>query len=121
MKCERPCVLLSVLDWRHQLETSKGNIIFMDESIPFIKTKEFAETVNHSDNYFVIIYRDALPRLAYGIEEIYGIRVDRENQKHAVTNRVYNTMYNIYNVDVAKPIKPDVAVIEDSNSGNEFF
>ena len=121
LKCERPCVLLSVLDWKHQLETSKGNIIFTDENVPFIKTKEFAQRVNCSDNYFVIIYRDSLPQLSYGIEEIYGIHVDRESQKYAVTRRVYNTLYNIYNVDVADPVKPDVVVTEDSNSGNDFF
>ena len=39
LKCEKPCVLLNVVDWRHQLETSKGNIIFTDENVPFIKTK----------------------------------------------------------------------------------
>lgn len=121
LKCEKPCVLLNVVDWRHQLETSKGNIIFTDENVPFIKTKEFAEAVNHSDNYFVIIYRDSLPQLSYSIAEIYGIRVDRESQKYAVTKRVYNTMYNIYNVAVGEVVKPDVVVTEDSNSGNDFF
>ena len=63
--------------------------------MPFIKSREFAEALNESDNYYVIIYRDSLPQLSYSIEEVYGIREDRHSQKYINIKRVYNELYHI--------------------------
>lgn len=119
--CERDCVVLPVVMWQEYIKNASQKIIFVDENMPFLRSKEFAEAVNHSDNYFVIIYRDSLPALAYSIEEIYGIREDRESQKYANVKQVYESMYRIYNLDHEAVIRPDIVVTEDANSGHEFF
>ncbi len=121
LNCEKKCVVLQVGRWQEFIRETKDSIIFVEENMPFIRTTEFAECVNYSDNYFVIIYRDSLPQLAYSIDEIYGIRQDRETQKYVSTKRVYESMYHIYNLDKLNGIKPDVVVTEDANSGYEFF
>lgn len=121
--CERKCVAFRFQnDMQLQiLQTMHGYIIFLDENNSFIKTHEFARIVNESDNYFVIICRDALPQLPYSIEEIYGMRTDKESQKYIEPKKTYNELYNIYNLHDSKEIKPDTVITEDSNSGNECF
>lgn len=119
--CEKECAVLPATMWKEYIRNSKDKIIFTDENMPFLKTAEFAECVNNSDNYFVIIYRDSLPDLAYSVEEIYGIREDRDSQKYIKTKRVYESMYRIYNLERIQRVKPDLVVTEDSNSGYEFF
>ena len=121
LKCDKDCLVLPAARWKEFIRDSHECIIFVEENLPFIKSKEFAESVNYSDNYFVIVFRDSLPALAYSIEEIYGIREDRNSQKYVNAKRVYNSFYNIYNVDDSTEIEPDVVVTEDSNSGYEFF
>jgi hypothetical protein len=121
--CERKCVAFRFQnDMQLQiLQTMHGYIIFLDENNSFIKTHEFARIVNESDNYFVIICRDALPQLPYSIEEIYGMRINKESQKYIEPKKTYNELYNIYNLHDSKEIKPDTVITEDSNSGNECF
>lgn len=121
--CERKCVAFRFQnDMQLQiLQTMHGYIIFLDENNSFIKTHEFARIVNESDNYFVIICRDALPQLPYSIEEIYGMRINKESQKYIEPKKTYNELYNIYNLYDSKEIKPDTVITEDSNSGNECF
>lgn len=78
LKCDAKCAVLGNMGWELLIEEKHGYIFFLEENMPFIQTKRFAELVNCSDNYFVIIYRDSLPQLSYSIDEIYGIHEDRE-------------------------------------------
>ena len=71
--CDAPCRVLEGSMWKILLQNMVGNIIFIDEENHFIRTKEFAEAVKESDNYFVIITRENLYNLPYSVEEIYGI------------------------------------------------
>ena len=121
--CDRKCVAFRFQnDLQLQiLQALQGYIIFLDENNSLIKTHEFARTVKESDNYFVIMCRDALPQLPYSIEEIYGMRTDKESQKYIEPKRIYNELYNIYNLRECKVIKPDMVITEDSNSGYECF
>ncbi|MBR2188770.1 MAG: translation initiation factor 2 [Eubacterium sp.] len=121
LKCEKPCSVLNAGDWKNYLQNVHDHVIFMDENMPFIKSREFAERVNKSDNYFVIIFRESLPQLAYSVEEIYGIREDRDSQKYVNPRRVFNALYQIYNLEYPQKIKPTVVITEDSNAGYEFF
>ena len=41
----------------------------MDEGNSFFRTKEFADVVKNSDDYFVIISRESLPQLPYSIDD----------------------------------------------------
>ena len=115
--CEKKCVVLSGSNWKAMLDSYKDCIVFVDEYQPYIRSEEFAEAVNSSDNYFVIIYRDSLPQLAYSIEEIYGIR---EDKKYRGMKQVYNELYKLYNLDNTLSFVPEIVVAEDSNSGFEF-
>jgi len=98
LHCDCPCVVLGFADWENYIRNVHGKIIFVEENMPFIKTKEFANALDHSDNYFVLIYRDSLPQLAYSIEEIYGFRENRDTQKYFKAKRVYNEMYQIHSL-----------------------
>lgn len=117
--CEKKCRTLSGTDWNLILPNLKQQIIFLDEENRFIKSQEFASEVKKSDNYFVIITREDLPNLPYSVDEIYGIHT---SGKYHDTKRVYNEMYRIYGAEeVMLPIKPEIIVTEDSNSGYDFF
>lgn len=117
--CERPCRTLTGNDWNLILPSIHEQIIFLDEENQFIKSQEFAAAVKVSDNYFVIITREDLPNLPYSVEEIYGIHT---SGKYHDLRRTYNEMYQIYSPEMfSGKVKPDMVVVEDSNSGYEFF
>lgn len=117
--CEKNCRTLGGNDWNIVLPNLKEQIIFLDEENRFIKSQEFASEVKKSDNYFVIITREDLPNLPYAVDEIYGIHT---SGKYHDTKRVYNETYQIYGAEeFLVPIKPDLVITEDSNSGYDFF
>ena len=51
------------MDWESYLRRAHDKIFFIDENTPYLRSKAFAEIVNHSDNNFVLICRDDLPQL----------------------------------------------------------
>lgn len=112
------CRVLEGVNWKLILQNAAGNIFFIDEENAFINTEEFAAAVRGSDNYFVLITRENLYNLPYSVEEIYGLYVSGKYQN---TKRVYQQMYRIYAKLQEVPIKPEQVIVEDSNSGYEFF
>ena len=72
--CDKKCYVLEGTLWKGQLEEISDSIVFIDEGNAFIQTEEFAGVIQKTDNYYVIISREALPTLPYSVEEIYGIR-----------------------------------------------
>jgi hypothetical protein len=117
--CERPCRTLGGNDWNLILPNIHEQIIFLDEENQFVKSQEFASAVKESDNYFVIITREDLPNLPYSVEEIYGIHT---SGKYHDLRRTYNELYQIYSPEAfAEKVQPDTLVVEDSNSGYDFF
>lgn len=116
--CDVPCRVLEGSMWQILLQNMVGSIIFIDEENYFIRTREFAEAVKASDNYFVIITRENLYNLPYSVEEIYGLH---SSGKYQNTQRVYQEMYKIYPVGNAPLSKPEKIIVEDTNSGYEFF
>jgi hypothetical protein len=117
--CKRECRTLSGKDWNLVLPNIHEQIIFIDEENQFIKSQEFASAVKASDNYFVIMTREDLPNLPYSVEEIYGIH---SSGKYHDLHRTYNELYQIYSLEnFSGKTKPDSVVIEDTNSGYEFF
>jgi hypothetical protein len=117
--CERPCRTLSGNDWSLILPSIHEQIVFLDEENQFVKSQEFASAVKESDNYFVIITRENLPNLPYSVQEIYGIHA---SGKYHDLRRTYNEFYQIYSHEMyVGKLKPDTIVVEDSNSGYEFF
>lgn len=113
-----PCRILEGVSWKLILQNTVGAIFFIDEENAFINTEEFAAEVRGSDNYFVLITRENLYNLPYSVEEIYGLYASGRYQN---TKKIYQQMYRIYSDIQELPIKPELFIVEDSNSGYEFF
>ena len=117
--CDKKCHVLEGTLWKEQLSGISDSIVFIDEGNEFIKTVEFAEEIQNSDNYYVIISREALPALPYSVEEIYGIRT---SGKYGTLKQSYHEFYRIYGADTYEnTINPEIIITEDSNSGYQFF
>lgn len=93
LSCDKACVVINSVRWQENLAVIRDSIVFIDEDDHFVKSQEFAEAIQASDNYYVIITRDRLPSLPYSVTEIYGIRV---SGKYAGLKQVYNEFYRIY-------------------------
>ena len=119
--CEKRCVVIENASWKERLATLQQCIIFIDEGAPFLRSKEFTRMVKGNDNYFVLVTRDSLEHLPYSIEEIYGMRQERDSQKYQNAKRIYNETYQLYNLQAKEDIQPDLVITEDSNSGYEFY
>lgn len=116
--CDVPCRVLEGIDWKVILSSLHGMILFIDEGNAFVTQEEFASAIKGSDNYFVIITRENLYNLPYSVEEIYGLH---SSGKYQNTKKIYQETYKIYSAVRELPIKPKKLIIEDSNSGFEFF
>ena len=140
IECDAPCTVLEGNLWQMLLKNLSGNIIFIDEENQFIRQQEFAELVKASDNYFVIITRENLYNLPYSVEEIYGLYSSGKYQrahlqthllteiyglyssgKYQNTKQIYQEMYHIYPLNQDLSCKPDKIIVEDTNSGYEYF
>lgn len=68
-----------------------------------------------SDNYYVIVTREALPALPYSVEEIYGIRT---SGRYGTLKQSYHEFYRIYGTDTYEDkVSSEIIITEDSNSG----
>lgn len=119
VNCKKKCYVIDGINWKNRLSEIEDSIIFLDEVNNFTRTMEFAQIVKKSDCYFVIISRHNMENLPYSVEEIYGIH---SSGKYHDLKRTYNELYHIYDVDDYKgKILPKRIIVEDSNSGYQFF
>lgn len=119
VSCDREIVALSGSDWQSKIEDLKQSIIVIDEDSEFIRSKEFAQCVKGSDNYFLLITRNYLPQLPYSVDEIYKL----EGGKNKRFVNVYKAINDMYHDPQKKylPFQPEVIITEDSKSGFQFF
>lgn len=121
VQCERPCAVLAGSDWKLRLSGLKSTIVFIDEGARFIRTPEFSKAVEESDNYYVFATRDPLANLPYSVEEVYTLKNDtRSAQRYHQPRRYYTSFKRIYTPAHSSGL-PDTIIVEDSNSGFEFF
>ena len=118
LSCKRPCIVLDSNNWQLILQNTKDSIVFIDEGNPFVTSKDFADAVKNSTNYYVIATRNNLFNLPYSIQEVYGIKNTAGN-KYQETKRLYSTLYNLYSDKIK--IKPKLVIVEDAKAGFEFF
>lgn len=119
LQCDKQCVVLEGRQWKVLLENINDSIVFIDEGNAFVTSYDFANAVKNSDNYFVIVTRESLPALPYSAEEIYGIK---SSGKYGTLQKTYQEFYHIYsNQEYKSSFNPDIIIVEDSNSGYEFF
>lgn len=117
--CDKECAVLEGRTWAGQLSMMSDCIVFIDEGNDFVMSKEFADAIQNTDNYYVIVSREGIPTLPYSVEEIYGIR---DSGKYGSLKRTYNEFYHLYpRTDYHRPVKPEKVITEDSNSGFQFF
>ena len=76
---------------------NKDSIVFIDEGNEFVMSDEFAQTIQNTDNYYVIVTREGIPSLPYSVEEIYGIR---DSGKYGTLKRTYNELYHLFDTDL---------------------
>lgn len=117
--CDKTCYVLQGSFWKEQLKAMTDSIIFIDEGNDFVKSTEFASIIQNTDNYYVIVTREALPSLPYSIEEIYGIKT---SGKYGSLKQSYHEFYQLYGKETFNTkVIPDIVLTEDSNSGYQFF
>lgn len=122
INCDVPCRVLAGAKWLRDLEDIENSIVFIDEDNAFMKTHEFAHAARRSSNYYVLVAREALPQLPYSVDEIYGLKnTTRSSSKYPSYKRVYTSVYRIFGSTSFTGERPDLVVVEDSNSGYEFF
>lgn len=113
------CLTLNNNDWEYKIEKNKSVVFFIDEKNRFFKTKKFAEYIQKSDSYFVIITRESMPDIPYSIDSIYEIT---GKKKHKLLKK-----YDLKNINYWMPRvisdynRFDSFVVEDSESGFQLF
>lgn len=121
LQSDKRCVVYGGTNdnWRAVIESERDSIIFIDEDYSFVFSKEFAECIRNTDNYYVLISRRPLKELPYSTKEIYGIRT---SGKYHFPEKVYNEFYPIYpdESNYGKAHRT-ILIVEDSNSGFQFF
>ncbi len=122
VSCDVPCKVLSGRNWQRDLTCIENSIVFIDEDNAFMRTYDFAHAARHSSNYYVLVAREALPQLPYSVDEIYGLKnTNRASSKYPAYSRVYASTYRIYTDGEFVGERPQLVVVEDSNSGFDFF
>lgn len=119
LSCKCPCRVITGNTWAEQLRDIHGSLVFIDEGSRFVASEDFAHAIRDTDNYYVIVTRESLSNLPYSVTEIYGIH---SSGKYAFQEPVYHQMYRIYgNYQQIKESAWKKLLIEDSNSGYQFF
>ena len=122
VNCDVPCKVLAGKNWQRDLGCIHSSIVFIDEDGFFTRSQDFAHEAKASDNYYVIVSRESLPQLPYSVDEIYGLKnTNRATTKYPVYTRTYASAYRVYGGSDFVGGRPDLVVVEGSNSGFEFF
>lgn len=120
LQSDVPCVVFGgdTSLWKVAMETYQNSIVFIDEDYSFIYSKEFADVIQGTSNYYVLITRQPLYNLPYSVKEIYGIRT---TGKYHYPEKIYNEFYRIYDDTEEQSSKDVLVMVEDSKSGYQFF
>jgi hypothetical protein len=119
ISCDKEMIAVDGDGWQSDIKAHTGTIIVIDEDSQFIRSKDFAETVRGSDNYYLLITRNYLTELPISVEEIYEL-TGNKNKKFKKLYQQRDYMYD--NPSASQlPFMPEVIVTEDSKSGFLFF
>ena len=115
--CDKKCFVLEGALWKEQLSGIADSIVFIDEGNEFIKTTEFADEIQKTDNYYVIVTRESLPSLPYSVEEIYGIKT---SGKYGTLKQIYHEFYRLYGANTyERNINPEMDIMSRTPAGTE--
>ena len=119
---DKPCTVFAgpANQWGLLLGALRETIVFIDEGYDFIFTKEFAQHLKGSSNYYVLITRKPLRNLPYSIHEIYGIRT---SGKYHFPDQVCHEFYPILSDETMFGLlnREFVLLVEDEKAGYQFF
>ena len=122
LTCKTSCVALRGMGdrWQSMLNDIRSSIVFIDEGENCVRSKEFAQFIRDTDNYYVIAIRDNLYELPYSVDAIFEIK---KSGRYGKLKKTYNRFSRIYgdkeeNTDLKVN---EVLLTEDSKSGFQFF
>lgn len=107
-------VLRENTDYEKEISKRIGTntLIFADEEVSYIKSRDFINVLDDSGFYLIVISREVFRFFDYSVSEIYELITSiRGNVSYTTLSRKYKG--NRF------AIKPDVVISEDSNSGFE--
>ena len=119
ISCDKSILTLEGKDWEDNLTKIENSIVVIDEDSKFVRSKDFADRVDGSSNYFLIITRNYLAQLPYSVEEIYELQGENNKKFRKVYSEIYRMYDNPYKG--ALPFLPEVIITEDEKSGYQFF
>lgn len=114
IKCnyENRVMALTEENWKSEIIKYENRFLFVDEGLHFVNTVEFAEYVQKSGNYFVIISRSGrLKWLPYSVNSIFEIAGEKRG------NIMFNRLFARYAENHASNVNPALAITEDAKSG----
>lgn len=100
---------------RYLSENTNCLIVLDEGDIDNIQLGRFSKELHSSNNYFLFITRETLGYLPYSYKCIYEIETKFSN------NCTCNTFVPRYSDINLVDVKPDLILVEDSNSGFQFF
>lgn len=121
--CDKPCRVLTSVDWEDRLSAIQDSIVFIDEGNTFVCSQAFAEAIDGTSNYYVLITRESLYQLPYSVDAVLELRKTTVRSS-GNTKCTYNKAYPYYKAvsKIAEQIASfDRIVTEDANSGHQMF
>lgn len=73
LTCNRNVLAVDGTDWMGKIQSAKESVIVIDEDNRFIGSRDFAEAVKNSDNYYLLITRRRQEQLPVSVTEIYEL------------------------------------------------
>lgn len=119
VESDKPCHVLTNIDWEERLRSFRDCIVFVDEGSTFLSSYDFAHAIRGTSNYYVLITRVSLHQLPYSVDAVLELRKTTSRFK-----RTYNKTYRYYDrlPDVTGRLSNvDRILTEDSNSGHQMF
>ena len=117
--CDKTCRVLSGALWEAQLKDIQDTIVVVDEGSTFVSSLDFARAIQKTDNYYVLVTREDLSTLPYGVNAILELKKTTSRFK-----RTYNKAYPIYDSLSASNVQlgdVEKLLTEDANSGYQLF
>ena len=108
------------LSYKSTLKDVSNCIIIIDEDVRGMTTKEFADLLKESDNYFIIFSRKKLASIPISLEEVYEFTSITKYNNMNVPYTLTRLESSYLDLDTDKII-PELLITEDSKSGNQFF
>ena len=114
LSCKKTCVVLEGRNWEHDLQNTRDSIVFIEESTPFLKSRDFARLIQETNNYYVLVTREPLSQIPYSIDAIKRIVKNGDKPK-------FEKIYRLTSIKDIEKSPYDLIITEDSKAGFQLF